>query len=53
MESEMKDSFVARAAAFGLAALMTFGVLGSVDFLATPQATASAGQLAAVPAPRA
>ncbi|BAL94853.1 hypothetical protein [Rubrivivax gelatinosus] len=49
----MKDSFVARAAAFGLAALMTLGVLESVDFLATPQATASAGQLAAVPAPRA
>lgn len=49
----MKDSLVARAAAFGLAALMTLGVLESVDFLATPQATASAGQLAAAPAPRA
>ncbi|WP_200226709.1 hypothetical protein [Rubrivivax gelatinosus] len=49
----MKDSIVARAAAFGLAAMMTLGVLQSVDFLASPQANAAAPVMAAASQPAA
>ena len=47
----MNPQIASRAAAFGLALLMTLGVMGSIDFLATSEP--GAALVAAASAPRA
>lgn len=49
----MNDRTARRAAAFGLAALMTLAVLGGVDFLAAPVAADLAPVMAAASQPAA
>lgn len=48
----MNPQIASRAAAFGLALLMTLGMMGSIDFLATNQ-PAAAAMMAAAGTPRA